>query len=87
MQHLNGVCCISSVKYPTYLLHKEFVIAWQTIRLPFLLLEDALAELLLTEVAHKVLGVKLAAESRDAATCDGLGAATTQSALPGVEVQ
>lgn len=33
-----------------------------------------------------MLGVKLATESRDAATHDGLTTATAQSALPGVKV-
>lgn len=33
-----------------------------------------------------MLGVKLAAESRDAAARDGFATATTQSALPGVKV-
>lgn len=66
--------------------HKEFVKAGQAVWLPFLLLEDALPELPKTEGAHKVLGVKLAAESRDAAACDGFATAATQSALPGVEV-
>lgn len=67
--------------------HKEFVKASRAVWLPFLLLEDALAELPQTEGTHKVLGVKLATESRDAAARDGLATATTQSALPGVEVQ
>lgn len=67
--------------------HKEFVKAKWAVWLPFLLLEDALAELPQTEGTHKVLGVKLAIESRDAAARDGLTTATAQSALPGVEVQ
>lgn len=52
-----------------------------------MLLEDALADLLQAEGAHKVFGVKLAAERRDAATHDGLTAAAAQSALSGVEVK
>ena len=67
--------------------HEQFVKARPAVWLPSLLLEDALAELPQTEGAHKVLGVKLAIESGDAAACDGLAAAATQSALPGVEVQ
>lgn len=71
----------------TNISHKQFVKARPAVWLPSLLLEDALAELPQTEGAHKVLGVKLAIESRDAAARDGLAAAATQSALPGVEVQ
>lgn len=67
--------------------HKEFVEANQAVRLPLLLLDDALAELPQTEGAHKVLGVKLAAESRDAAARDGPATASTQGALLGVVVE
>lgn len=66
---------------------KEFVEANWTVRLPSLLLEDALAELPQTESTHKVLGMKLALESRDAAAYDGLATAAAQGALPGVKVQ
>lgn len=45
-----------------------------------------MAELPQTEGTHKVLRVKLAIESRDAAARDGLTTATTEGALPRVEV-
>lgn len=66
--------------------YKEFIKAGRAVRLPLLLLEDALAELPQTKGTHKVLGVKLAIESRDAAACDGLATASAESALPGMEV-
>lgn len=72
--------------YVPYVSHKEFDKATRAVWLPILLLEEALAELPQTEGTHKVLGVKLAIESRDAAARDGITAATTQRALPGVEV-
>lgn len=75
------------VCYVLHVSHKEFVKASWAVWLSFLLLKNTLAELPQTEGAHKVLGVKLAIKSRDAAAHDGLTAATTQSALPGVEVQ
>lgn len=66
---------------------KEFIKASRAVRLSFLLLEDALAELPQTEGTHKVLGVKLAIKSGDAAARDWLATAAAQGALPGVEVQ
>ncbi len=82
MQHLIALFLC----YAPYVSHKEFIKARHAVWLPFLLLEDALAELPQTEGTHKVLGVKLAIESRHAAARDGLTAATAQGALPGVEV-
>lgn len=72
---------------PSFLPHKEFLEANQAVRLPALLLDDALVELPQTEGAHKVLRVKLAAQGRDAAARDGLAAASTQGALAGVVVE
>lgn len=66
---------------------KEFVKARWAVWFPFLLLEDALAELPQTKGTHKVLGVKLAIHRGDAAADDGLSAATAHSALPGVKVK
>ena len=74
------VCCVLHVS------HKEFIKAGRAVRLPALLLEDSLAELSQTEGTHEVLRVKLAIESRDAASRDGFAAAAAQSAPPGVEV-
>lgn len=71
----------------SFLPHKEFLEANQAVRLPALLLDDALVELPQTEGAHKVLRVKLAAQGRDAAARDGLAAASTQGALAGVVVE
>lgn len=70
----------------THVSQKEFVKAGCAVRLPALLLEDALAELPQTESTHKVLGMKLAIKSRDAAASDGLTAASAQSSLPGVKM-
>ena len=67
--------------------HKDLVVAGRAVGFPHLLLEDTLAQLPLTEDAHKVLRVKLAIQGRDAAAHDGLVAAAAQGALPAVEVQ
>lgn len=84
--NLNNDSDISFVCHALCVSHKEFVETSCAVWLPFLLLEDAMVELPQTEGTHKVLGVKLAIECRDAAACDGLATATTQSALPRVEV-
>lgn len=71
----------------SFLAHKELLEANQAVRLPALLLDDALVELPQTEGAHKVLGVKLAAQGRHAAARDGRAAAPAQAALDGVVVE
>lgn len=59
----------------------------RTVRLPCLLLKHSLTQLPKAERTHKVFRVKLAVQSRDAATRDGLSAGPTQSALSGVIVK
>ncbi len=59
----------------------------RTVRLPCLLLKHSLTQLPKAERTHKVFRVKLAVQSSDAATRDGLSAGPTQSALSGVIVQ
>lgn len=67
--------------------YKQRFKASRTVGLPLLLVEDAVIDLLQAEGAHKVLGVKFAAERRDGASRDGLTACAAQSALPAVEVE
>lgn len=67
--------------------HKELLEAGRAVGLPALLLDHALVELPQTQGAHKVLGVKLAAQGRHAAAHDGRAAAPAQGALDGVVVQ
>lgn len=85
---MKTVCpSITHMLHAVYISQKKFVKAGCAVRLPFLLLEDALAELPQTESTHKVLGMKLAIKSRDATAGDGLTTSTTQSSLSGVKMQ